>query len=385
VNREVCIVAARRTPQGSFLGALANCSAVELAVGAGKAAIEGIDNELIDWVILGNVVAAGQGMNVARQVGLRLGLPQTVPAFAVNMMCASGMYAVALAAQAIQAGQAHTVLCGGSESMSNAPYLLERARSGGYRLEDGQVVDAVLRDGLIDPLAGEHMGLTAERLAKEYDISRQEQDTFALRSQRRYFQALERGLLKAEVAAMQDLDRDEHPRADTSLERLATLKPIFDPAGTITAGNASGINDGAAMLLVCDMETARQAGWEALAIIKGWSVVGCDPARMGLGPVHAVRALCAQHGCAIDDFDTVEINEAFAAQVLACLRALDLGEADHVNPDGGAIAVGHPIGASGARLVAHLAHRIAGGHTHRGLATLCVGGGMGMAIALERA
>jgi len=384
MSREVYIIAARRTPQGRFLGALAGRSAADLAVEAGKAAIEDIDVGLIDWVILGNVVAAGQGMNVARQVGLRLGLPETVPAYTVNMMCASGMQTVALAAQAIQAGQARAVLCGGTESMSNAPFLLERARLG-YRLGDGQVVDAVLRDGLVDPLSKEHMGLSAERLGRDYGVSRQEQDAFALRSHRRHFQALERGLFRAEIVATKNLDRDEHPRADTSAEKLAALKPVFDPAGAVTAGNSSGMSDGAAMLLVCDAETARRHGRKPLAIIQGWAAVGCDPARMGLGPAHATRKLCAERGYAVGDFDTVEINEAFAAQVLACLKELDLEAGDRVNPDGGAIAVGHPIGASGARLVVHLAQRIEGGQTERGLAALCVGGGMGMAVALERA
>ena len=384
MSSEICIVAAQRTPQGKLAGALANYSAVDLAVVAGKAALGGLDLTLIDSVILGNVIGAGQGMNIARQVGLRLGLPVTVPAFTVNMMCASGLQAVALAVQAIQAGQASAVLCGGTESMSNAPYLLERARAG-YRLGDGKLVDALLRDGLVDPRSREHMSVGVERLAAEYKITRADQDAFALRSQRRYFAANEAGRFTAELIAVPELERDEHPRADTKLEKLATLKPVFNPAGTITAGNASGINDGAAMLVVCDRDTMRRQNWQPLAVITGAVAVGCEPDRMGLGPVHAIWKLCDRHGCRVEDFDTIEINEAFAAQTLACLKELNLTGDERVNPDGGAIAVGHPIGASGARLVVHLAHRLAVGQTQRGLGALCVGGGMGIAIALGRA
>jgi len=279
MNKEICIVAARRTPQGRLAGALAKYSAVDLALTAGKAAMTGIDPAKIDSVILGNVIAAGQGMNIARQVGLRLGLSVTVPAFTVNMMCASGMQAVALAVQAIQAGQANAILCGGTESMSSAPYLLEKARVG-YKLGDGKLVDALLRDGLTDPLSREHMGGGVERLAKEYGVTRADQDAYALRSHRRYFEAEAAGRFAAELVTLPELQRDEHPRADTKLEKLATLKPVFDPAGTITAGNASGINDGAAMLVVCDRETARRQGWQPLAII-GRLRAGPDGTRTG--------------------------------------------------------------------------------------------------------
>lgn len=384
MSTEICIVAARRTPQGRLAGALAKYSAVDLAVTAGTAALATVDPARIDGVILGNVIAAGQGMNIARQVGLRLGLPVTVPAFTVNMMCASGLQTVALAVQAIQAGQAGAILCGGTESMSNAPYLLERARAG-YRLGDGKLVDALLRDGLMDPVARAHMGGGVERLAIEYGVTRADQDAFALRSHRRYFEASDAGRFTAELTALPELQRDEHPRADTKLEKLATLKPVFDPAGTITAGNASGINDGAAMVVVCDRATARRHNWQPLAVIAGCLAVGCEPDRMGLGPVYAIRKLCDRYECRLDDFDTIEINEAFAAQALTCLKELNLTGNERVNPDGGAIAVGHPIGASGARLVVHLAHRLAGGQTRRGLAAVCVGGGMGIAIALGRA
>ena len=384
MSTEICIVAARRTPQGRLAGALANYSAADLAVAAGTAALAGIDPAKIETVIMGNVIGAGQGMNIARQIGLRLGLPVTAPAYTVNMMCASGLQAVALAAQAIQAGQAQAILCGGTESMSNAPYLLERARAG-YKLGDGKLVDALLRDGLMDPLSREHMGGGVERLAKESGVTRADQDAFALRSHRQYFAAHEAGRFTAELTPLPELARDEHPRADTKLEKLATLKPVFDPAGTITAGNASGINDGAALLVVCDRATARRQNWQPLAVIEGTAAVGCEPDRMGLGPVHAIRNLCNRLGCRVEDFDTIEINEAFAAQTLVCLKELRLVGDERVNPDGGAIAVGHPIGASGARLVVHLAHRLATGQTRRGLAALCVGGGMGIAVALGRA
>ncbi len=383
MQEDLYIVAAARTPQGRLLGGLARLSAVELALVASRAALRAIDPARVDQVILGNVLGAGQGMNPARQVAVHAGIPLERPAFTVNMMCASGMQAVILAAQAIRAGPAEVVLCGGTESLSNAPYLLERAR-GGYKLGDGTLVDGLLRDGLVDAFSREHMALTAEGLARDYGLTRGEQDAFALRSQQAAARAQAAGAFAAELVPAGKLEQDEHPRADTTLEKLAALKPGFSDTGTVTAGNASGINDGAAMLVLCSADAAQRNGWTPLARLEGMAAVGCDPQRMGLGPVHAVRALCRGDGPALDSFDTVELNEAFAAQALACLRELDLDPA-RVNPDGGAIALGHPIGASGARLVVHLAHRLADGRTTRGLATLCVGGGMGTAVALGRA
>lgn len=380
MNR-ICIVAAKRTPQGRFLGGLAKRSAVELGVIAGQAALEQIKPADIDLGIIGNVLAAGQGMNIGRQVGVKLGLPINTPAFAVNMQCGSGMQSVILAAQNIMTGQAKAVLCGGTESMSNAPFLLDRARSG-YKLGNGTLLDCILRDGLVDSFDGEHMGLSAERIAEKYAISRQAQDEFAVRSHRNYAQAQEKGKFEDERIVVDKLEQDEHPRPDTTLEKLGSLKPAFAKDGTVTAGNASGINDGAAMLVVCDEATAEEKGFEPLAFIRGWACVGCDPKMMGLGPVHAIKKLCQQEQIRIEDFDTVEINEAFACQTLACMKELKI-EADMVNPDGGAIALGHPIGASGARLLAHLAHRISRGETNKGLASLCVGGGMGVAVAIE--
>ncbi|MEX2579525.1 MAG: acetyl-CoA C-acyltransferase [Verrucomicrobiales bacterium] len=375
---DVCIVSARRTPIGRFLGSLANESAVDLACHAGEAALGDLDRSKIDQVIVGNILSAGQGMNIARQIGVGLGLPIATPAFTVNMMCASGMQAISLATQAIRAGGAKAVLCGGTESMSNAPHLLPRSRSG-IKLGDGTLVDSILRDGLVDPFDHAHMALTAETLATKYAISRADQDAFAAVSQSRHEAASRDGVFADELAPHEKLAADEHPRADTSVESLAGLKPAFDRTGTVTAGNASGINDGAAMLLLADRETAEANDWPVMAVIDETASIGCDPKEMGLGPVHASRKI----GRSLEEFDAIEINEAFAAQVLACLREMEIGT-DRINRHGGAIALGHPVGASGARLVAHLAWRIHRGEAGTGLATLCVGGGMGSAIALKQ-
>lgn len=377
----VCIVAAARTPQGRFLGGLASVPAARLGAIAAEAALAraGISTEAIDQVIVGNVLGAGLGQNIARQIAIGAKIPLRCPAFTVNMMCASGLQAVALGAQAILAGDTTVALCGGVESMSNAPYLLERARSG-YKLGHGSLVDSILRDGLVDSFSGRHMGDCLESLAGQLGISRQRQDAFALRSQERALAA--RGTLSHEIVAIDAVTTDEHPRPDTTLDGLARLKPAFAPDGTITAGNASGINDGAAMLVLCSEETARARGWRPMAIFACCASAGCEPILFGTGPVAATRALCQRGGYSLDQFDTVELNEAFAAQALACVDALGL-HPDRVNPEGGAIALGHPIGASGARLVVHLAHRIARGESACALAALCVGGGMGIAAALE--
>lgn len=379
--KNVYIVAAKRTLQGRFMGALAKLSAVELAVAAGSAVLGQVEANDIDQVIVGNVLAAGQGMNIARQVSVGLQVPLERTSFTVNMICASGMQAVVLAAQAVMTGQAEIVLCGGTESMSNAPYLLDRARRG-YKLGDGKLIDCMLRDGLVDSFDHQHMGVSAERIAQEYAVTREAQDEFALRSQRNYAQAQARGAFDDERIALAGLDQDEHPRPDTTSDKLASLKPAFNKDGTITAGNASGINDGAAMLIVCDEATARKRGYQPLAVIRGWAMAGCDPKMMGMGPIYAVRKLTQQMQMQVDDFDTIEINEAFACQTLACMQELGV-EGDRVNLEGGAIALGHPIGASAARLLVHLAHRINRGETKTGLATLCVGGGMGAAMVLE--
>jgi acetyl-CoA C-acetyltransferase len=378
---EVVIVAARRTPQGRFLAALAGMSAVDLAVAAGESALAGIAPGTIDQVIVGNVLSAGAGMNPARQITLRLGLPQETPAFTVNMMCASGMQAVILAAQAIRAGDADAVLCGGTESMSQARFLVQRTADNQVA-EDAPRVDALLRDGLVDPLGNEHMGVTAERLATRYHLTRQAQDTFAQQSHLRQAAAQTAGRFTAELVPLPALAKDEHPRPNISLEKLATLKPAFAADGTVTPGNASGINDGAAMLVLASADAARRHGWTILARLTAATAVGCDPAVMGLGPVHALRRLQARHGIDVAACDTIELNEAFAAQSLACIHELGLDPA-RVNPDGGAIALGHPIGASGARIIAHLAQRTAAGISRNSVAAVCVGGGMGVAVALS--
>jgi acetyl-CoA C-acetyltransferase len=378
---EVVIVGAKRTPVGRFLGGLAEFSAADLAVAAGEAALGELDRRLVDQVIVGNVLSAGLGMNVARQVGLRLGLPLETPAFTVNMMCGSGLKAIQLGASAIRAGEAEVVLCGGTESMSNSPYLAPKARSG-QKFGDGTLVDSILKDGLVDAGSGRHMGLTAEALAAKYAISRREQDEFARLSQMRAGEALTSGRLATEVVAMGRVERDEHPRPETTVEKLQTLKPAFDPQGTVTAGNASGVNDGAALVVLADAEVARRNNWPVLARWGHSVTVGCEPEWMGLGPVHALRRLFAFTRTQLELFDAVEINEAFAAQTLACLKELSL-PAERINACGGAIAIGHPIGASGARLVVHLAHEIAAGRAQRALAALCVGGGMGIAASLS--
>jgi acetyl-CoA C-acetyltransferase len=357
-----------------LLGMLARNSAVNLGVAAARAALNGIDPARIDLVVVGNVLSAGLGMNVARQIGIGAGLPVSTPAYTVNMMCASGMHAVILAVQSIQSGAARMVLCGGTESMSNAPYLLERARSG-YKFGDGVLVDSMLRDGLTDAFSREHMGLTAEKIAALYGISREAQDRFAVTSQQRHARANAAGHFRDELVTVDKLDHDEPPRPDTTLESLASLKPVFNREGSVTAGNSSGLNDGAAMLIVCDEERGRECGLVPLMVITGHAVVGCEPSLMGMGPVHATRKITQNP----DEFDMVELNEAFAAQALACIKELELDEAK-VNPNGGAISLGHPVGASGARLLVHLTHR----RPKRGLATLCVGGGMGYAVTMEQ-
>ena len=379
--KDVVIVAGKRTPFGRFLGGLAELTAVDLACAAGEGALQNLDRQLIDTVIVGNVLSAGQGMNVARQIGVRLGLPLEVPAYTVNMMCASGLQALLLAAQAIRAGDVQAVLCGGTESMSNAPYLLPKARRG-YKMGDGILVDSLLHDGLIDSFDHRHMGVSVEMLASGFQISRVDQDEFALRSQKLFAAAAATNTFADEVVAVGAVTQDEHPRGDTVIGKLASLKPAFSSTGTITAGNASGINDGAAMLVVADADFARQNNWPILAKLTGGATQGCDPSRMGLGPVHAIRKLCRKHEGSLDQFERIEINEAFAAQALACQKELQISP-EKLNTSGGAIAVGHPIGASGARLAVHLVQQIASGRIRNGLAGLCVGGGMGIAAAFQ--
>jgi acetyl-CoA C-acetyltransferase len=384
--KQIVIVAARRTPQGRFLGRLAKSTAVELASAAGQAILQDLGGDIklvecIDQVIVGNVLSAGLGMNLARQVAIRLKLPISSQAFTVNMMCASGIKAIMLGCDAVRAGDARMVLCGGTESMSQAPHLLARVRAG-LKLGDASLQDSILRDGLLDAFSHEHMGLSAERLAQEFAVTRIEQDAFAYRSQQGYAAAHTAGAFDRELVPVAGVVVDEHPRSDCTLSSLAELAPVFDAGGTVTAGNASGLNDGAALVLVCEASFAVERGLDILAVIDDYATVGCAPARMGLGPVYATRKLLQKCSLELQQFDTVELNEAFAAQALACLRELPI-ETAKLNPDGGAIAMGHPIGATGARLVVHLAQRIAAGRSERGLATLCVGGGMGAAMSLS--
>lgn len=380
---ELFLVSAKRTPFGRFLGHLAGLSPVDLAVAAGEAALSGLDRTAIDYCIFGNVLAAGHGMNISRQIALKLHLETETPACTVNQMCASGMTSVLLGIQAIRSGDASVVLCGGTESMSQAPRLLSESRAG-RKFGDMRLVDSLLHDGLTDPSSGKHMGLTAEALAIRYAISREEQDAFAVRSHHRWDMAEKRGAYAQERILLDGLTTDEQPRPDSSLEKLAKLTPVFQKDGTVTAANASGVNDGAAAILIANAEACERRGWKPMARITGWATTGCDPQFMGLGPVHAIQKLCARFGGGLEDFEAIEINEAFAAQVLACAREMGI-EDERLNTQGGAIAIGHPIGASGARLTVHLAHRIAAGEVRSGVASLCVGGGMGIALALRAA
>ncbi|MHA0037471.1 acetyl-CoA C-acetyltransferase [Deinococcus sp. PESE-13] len=397
MSENIVIVAAKRTPIGSFMGSLKDVSAVDLGVTAAGAVLSGVSDEVkadIADVIVGCVLQAGQGMNVARQVGRGAGLPDAVPGQTINRMCGSGLQSVVSAIQGLKSGDGQIYLAGGTESMSRAPYLLPKAREG-YRLGHGEILDTILTDGLTDVFHNYHMGTTAENLAEKYGISREDQDAFALESQKRAAAAIEGGYFGDEVVPVEvptrkgpvTFDKDEHPRA-TSLEALAKLRPAFKKdGGTVTAGNASGINDGAAMVLVTTESYAQERGLPILAEVKGYSNVGVDPALMGIGPAYAVPLAVKRAGLAMSDVDLFELNEAFAAQSLAVLR--DLGqqgaEVDpaHVNLTGGAIALGHPIGASGARVLTTLIHQLRRTGKETGVASLCIGGGMGIALVLQ--
>ncbi len=368
-------------------------SPVDMGVAAAKAAMVSSDLiDHIDQVIVGNVLSAGHGMNVARQIALQSGLKQTIPASTVNMMCGSGMQAAVLAAQAIRSGEASVVLAGGVESMSRSALLVPRPGRG-QEPDLSQAVDSMQVDGLRDSFTSEHMGITAERLASEYSISREVQDVWSERSQILYQRAFSSGQLSDEVVPVGGLQQDEHPRAGLTRKELSLLNPVFNPNGTVTAGNSSGINDGAAMFVMADADVAKYHGWPVLCEWVHGTSVGCDPSRMGLGPVHAIRRLTSQENIDVSTIDSLEINEAFAAQTLACLNELGIqwdqapfeqpcvwqGHAVNVNAGGGAIAIGHPLAASGARLISHLAWQIANGHSRHAIAALCIGGGMGIA------
>ncbi|HFX7201605.1 TPA: acetyl-CoA acetyltransferase [Escherichia coli] len=387
------IVSAVRTAIGSFNGSLASTSAIDLGATVIKAAIERakIDSLHIDEVIMGNVLQAGLGQNPARQALLKSGLAETVCGFTVNKVCGSGLKSVALAAQAIQAGQAQSIVAGGMENMSLAPYLLDAKARSGYRLGDGQVYDVILRDGLMRATHGYHMGITAENVAKEYGITREMQDELALHSQRKAAAAIESGAFTAEIVPVNVVTRkktfvfsqDEFPKANSTAEALGALRPAFDKAGTVTAGNASGINDGAAALVIMEESAALAAGLTPLARIKSYASGGVPPALMGMGPVPATQKALQLAGLQLADIDLIEANEAFAAQFLAVGKTLGF-DSEKVNVNGGAIALGHPIGASGARILVTLLHAMQARDKTLGLATLCIGGGQGIAMVIER-
>jgi acetyl-CoA C-acetyltransferase len=388
---DVYILSAVRTPIGKFGGSLASMSAPDMGVVAAKAAMEraGVQPQQAEETIFGNARQAGGGPNPARQISIRSGVPQEVAAYTVNKACASGLKSIALAFQEIAVGNLDCVLAGGTESMSRLPYYLDGARWG-YRLGNQELVDGMYRDGFFCPMAKMVMGETAEVLAEQYKITREEQDQFALRSQTRAAASLASDRFKEEIVPVtlegkkgtQVFSRDEHPFADASLEKLAKLPPVFSKTGTITAGNSSGITDGAAAVVLAGERFTKENNLKPLARIRAINSAGVDPRVMGIGPVPALRKMEAKYGLRPSDFDLVELNEAFAAQVLACDRELHLDPAK-LNVNGGAIALGHPIGCTGTRITVTLLHEMLKRRSRLGVATLCVSGGMGMALAIE--
>jgi acetyl-CoA C-acetyltransferase len=385
------ILSAARTPVGSFGGVFKEVGAVELGAVAIRAALARaqVDGAALDDVIMGCVLQAGAGMNVARQAAFKADVPAEVPAETVNRVCGSGLQAVIHAVEGIRAGTTRLAVAGGTESMSSAPYLLPGARWG-MRMGPTQVMDSMLTDGLSCALAGCHMGMTAEEVARRYQITRAEQDVFAVQSQRRAGAAVAAGRFTGEIVPVRverrggatDVAADEHPRPDTTVERLAGLRPAFAPEGTVTAGNASGINDGAAALVVASAERARELGVSPLARVLAYATAGIDPLVMGLGPIPAIRRALERARLSVTDVDLFEINEAFAAQSLAVIRELRL-DPERVNVNGGAIALGHPIGASGARILTTLIYELRRRRARLGVAALCIGGGQGIAMVVE--
>lgn len=391
-KNDVVIVSAVRTAIGTFNGSLANISATKL----GAVVIEevlrrsGIKTDEVNEVIMGNVLSAGLGQNPARQSALAAGLPNTVPSMTINKVCGSGLKAVHLAAQSIALGEADVVVAGGMENMSQAPYLLEKARLG-YRMGDGKLVDSLIKDGLWCAVNDYHMGVTAENLCEKYNITREEQDDFSLDSNQKAIRAIEKGVFQEEIVPVEIPQRkgesvvfnvDEHPRKDTTIEKLGKLRPAFKKDGTVTAGNSSGINDGAAALVLTSREKATRLGLTPLATIKANATEAIDPSVMGIGPVPAVRSALEKSKLSLDDIGRVEANEAFAAQTLAVHKELNF-DLSKVNVNGGSIALGHPIGASGVRILVTLVHEMKRQSIHYGLATLCVGGGQGVATIIE--
>lgn len=390
---EVVIVAATRTAIGSFQGSLSAIPATELGAAVIRRLLEqtGIDAAQIDEVILGQVLTAGSGQNPARQTAIKAGLPHTTPALTLNKVCGSGLKAVQLAVQAIRCGDAELVIAGGQENMSLAPYVLPKARTG-LRLGHAQLQDSVIQDGLWDAFNDYHMGITAENLANQYSISREDQDAFAAASQQKTAAAIEAGYFKGEITPILIpqrkgeplvFDTDEQPRPDSTLQALGNLKPAFQKNGSVTAGNSSTLNDGAAVLMLASAAKALALGLPVLARIKAYASAGVDPSIMGIGPVPATRLVLTKAGWSLDDLDLIEANEAFAAQSLAVGKELGW-DMNKVNVNGGAIALGHPIGASGARILVSLVHELIRRDGKKGLATLCIGGGQGVSLVIER-
>ncbi|MGN8260914.1 acetyl-CoA C-acetyltransferase [Pseudomonas sp. SMSB3] len=390
---DVVIVAATRTAIGSFQGALANLPAVDLGAAVIKQLLEQtrLDPAQVDEVILGQVLTAGAGQNPARQAAIKAGLPYSVPALTLNKVCGSGLKALHLAAQAIRCGDAEVVIAGGQENMSLAPYVMPSARTG-QRMGHGQLVDSMISDGLWDAFNDYHMGITAENLVERYGLSREQQDAFAAESQRKAVAAIETGRFADEITPIvipqkkgepTVFARDEQPRADTTAQSLAKLRAAFKKDGSVTAGNASSLNDGAAAVLLMSASKAQALGLPVMAKIASYASAGVDPAFMGIGPVSATQRCLEKAGWQLADLDLIEANEAFAAQALAVGKALEW-DANKVNVNGGAIALGHPIGASGCRVLVTLLHEMIKRDARKGLATLCIGGGQGVALAIER-
>ncbi|ARU60538.1 acetyl-CoA acetyltransferase [Tumebacillus avium] len=392
-NRDAVIVSAVRTAIGNFQGALAGIPAPELGAIVLTEALNraGVSADLVDEVIMGNVLQAGLGQNPARQASVKAGLPNTIASMTINKVCGSGLKAVMLAAQAIKSGDADVILAGGMENMSRAPYLLEGARTG-YRMGDQKVTDIMIRDGLWCAFDDTHMGITAENVAERYGLTREEQDEFAAWSQQKAEAALTSDRFKDEIVPVHIpqrkgdpivFDKDEFPRAGTTAASLGKLRPAFKKDGTVTAGNASGINDGAAAVLVMSREKAEELGLKILGTVSAYASAGLDPNVMGLGPIYATKKALERANLSIADIDLIEANEAFAAQSLAVGRDLEIPR-EKLNVNGGAIALGHPIGASGTRVLVSLIHEMEKQDAKRGLATLCIGGGQGVALVFER-
>ncbi|WP_067141640.1 acetyl-CoA C-acetyltransferase [Oceanivirga salmonicida] len=390
--KEVVIVSAVRTPIGSFGGSFKDISATDLGIVAAKEAIKRakIRPEDIDDVYIGNILSAGHKQGIARQISVGAGVPFEIPAMTINILCGSGLRSVSLGMQVIQTGQADTILCGGVESMSQAPYLSKGTRFG-QKLGDTKLIDHIVYDALTDAFNDYHMGITAENIADKWNISRQEQDKFALNSQNKAEIAQKAGKFEDEIVPVPVIKNrkeilvkdDEYIRYGTSIDSLSKLKPAFKKDGTVTAGNSSGINDGAAMLIIMSKEKAKREGIEYLATIKGFSTVGVDPSIMGTGPIPSIKKALENSNWSLNDIELIELNEAFAAQSLSVIKELNINE-NITNVNGGAIALGHPVGASGARILVTLLYEMKRRNVKKGLASLCIGGGMGTTVLVER-